>query len=119
MKNLSPEINIPYIFALVLVFLTEPKNALPYIELSIGILFLCWLIIDLTKKIKSPDLNLLLGFCFLPFGEIYLQLVQPSRLNHNIFHNTILVLYNIKQCPAEFCSNHLQRLESCNLLRLQ
>jgi len=39
-----------YIFAVVLVFLNEPKNALTYIGLSIGILFLCWLIIDLTKK---------------------------------------------------------------------
>ena len=47
-----------YIFALVLVFLNEPQNALPYIGLSIGILFLCWLIIDLTKKIKFQDIEI-------------------------------------------------------------
>ncbi len=47
-----------YIFAVVLVFLNEPENALPYIGLSIGILFLCWLIIDLTKKIKVQDIEI-------------------------------------------------------------
>ncbi len=47
-----------YIFAVVLVFLNEPENALPYIGLSIGILFLCWLVIDLTKKIKVQDIEI-------------------------------------------------------------
>ena len=57
-----------YIFAVVLVFLNEPENALTYMGLSIGILFLCWLIIDLTKKItiqdikiKKPGLELIVG----------------------------------------------------------
>ncbi len=61
-----------YIFALVLVFLNDPKNALPYMGLSIGLLFLCWLIIDLTKKIKisdieikRPGLELILGLLIL------------------------------------------------------
>lgn len=61
-----------YIFAVVLVFFNEPENALPYIGLSIGILFLCWLIIDLTKKmkvqdieIKRPGLELIVGLLIL------------------------------------------------------
>ena len=61
-----------YIFALVLVFLNEPENALTYMGLSIGILFLCWLIIDLTKKIKiknieikRPSLELIVGLLIL------------------------------------------------------
>jgi len=61
-----------YIFALVLVCLNEPKNALTYIGLSTGILFLCWLIIDLTKrieiqdiKIKRPGLELIVGLLIL------------------------------------------------------
>ena len=47
-----------YIFAVVLVFLNEPDNALTYIGLSIGILFLCWWIIDLTKKITIQDIKI-------------------------------------------------------------
>jgi membrane protease YdiL (CAAX protease family) len=47
-----------YIFAFVLVSLNEPKNALTYMGLSTGILFLCWLIIDLTKKIKIQDIKI-------------------------------------------------------------
>lgn len=61
-----------YIFAVVLVILNEPENALSYIGLSIGILFLCWLIIDLTKKIrvqefkiKRPGLELIFGLLIL------------------------------------------------------
>jgi len=47
-----------YIFALVLVFLNEPQNALTYMGLSIGILFLCWWIVDLTKKITIQDIKI-------------------------------------------------------------
>jgi len=47
-----------YIFAVVLTLLNEPENALPYIGLSIGILFLCWWIIDLTKKIKIQEIKI-------------------------------------------------------------
>jgi len=61
-----------YIFAVVLVFLNEPENALTYIGLSIGILFLCWWIIDLTKKItiqdikiKRPGFELIIGLLIL------------------------------------------------------
>ena len=61
-----------YIFAVVLVFLNEPKNALPYIGLSTGILFLCWWIVDLTKKItiqdikiKRPGFELIIGLLIL------------------------------------------------------
>ncbi len=61
-----------YIFALVLVFLNEPENALTYIGLSIGILFLCWWIVDLTKKItiqdikiKRPGFELIIGLLIL------------------------------------------------------
>ena len=61
-----------YIFAVVLVFKNEPENALTYIGLSIGILFLCWWIIDLTKKItiqdikiKKPGFELIVGLLIL------------------------------------------------------
>jgi len=47
-----------YIFAVVLTLLNEPENALTYIGLSIGILFLCWWIIDLTKKIKIQEIKI-------------------------------------------------------------
>ncbi len=60
-----------YIFAVVLVFINEPNNALSYIGLSTGILFLCWWIIDLTKKItiqdikiKKPGFELIIGLLF-------------------------------------------------------
>jgi len=63
---------VVYVFAVVLAFLNEQKNALAYIGLSIGMLFLCWLIIDLTKKIeiqdikiKKPGLELIVGLLFL------------------------------------------------------
>lgn len=61
-----------YIFAVVLVLLNEPENALTYIGLSTGILFLCWWIIDLTKKItiqdikiKKPGFELMIGLLIL------------------------------------------------------
>jgi len=47
-----------YIFAVVLTLLNEPENALAYIGLSTGILFLCWWIIDLTKKITIQDIEI-------------------------------------------------------------
>lgn len=72
-----------YIFAVVLTFLNEQGNALVYIGLSIGILFLCWWIIDLTKtikiqdiEIKRPGLELIIGLLiliiwdFLPLPKI-------------------------------------------------
>jgi len=69
-----------YIFAVVLTLLNEPENALVYIGLSIGILFLCWLIIDLTKKmiiqdieIKRPGLELIVGLLILVIWD-YLPL---------------------------------------------
>ena len=61
-----------YIFAVVLVFLNEPENALTYMGLSVALLFLCWWIIDLTKKItiqdikiKKPGLELIIGLLIL------------------------------------------------------
>ena len=73
-----------YIFAVVLVFLNEPQNALTYIGLSIGILFLCWWIIDLTKKIKiqdieikRPGLELIVGLLFLIIlGNLLLPIID-------------------------------------------
>jgi len=63
---------VVYVFAVVLTLINEPENALPYIGLSIGMLFLCWLIIDLTKKmkiqdikIKKPGLELIVGLLIL------------------------------------------------------
>ncbi len=47
-----------YIFAVVLTLLNEPENALAYIGLSIGMFFLCWLVVDLTKKIKVRDIEI-------------------------------------------------------------
>jgi membrane protease YdiL (CAAX protease family) len=73
---------VVYIFALVFVFLNEPKNTLPYIGLSTGILFLCWLVIDLTKKIKvrvieikRPGLELIIGLLILVIWD-YLPLPE-------------------------------------------
>jgi membrane protease YdiL (CAAX protease family) len=61
-----------YIFAVVLTLLNEPENALAYIGLSVASLFLCWWIIDLTKKItiqdikiNRPGLELIVGFLIL------------------------------------------------------
>lgn len=61
-----------YIFAVVLTLLNEPENALAYIGLSVSLLFLCWWIIDLTKKITiqdikidRPGLELVVGFLIL------------------------------------------------------
>ncbi|MEA3500685.1 MAG: CPBP family intramembrane glutamate endopeptidase, partial [Candidatus Marinimicrobia bacterium] len=61
-----------YIFAVVLTLLNEPENALAYIGLSVALLFLCWWIIDLTKKItiqdikiKRPGLELIVGLLIL------------------------------------------------------
>ena len=73
-----------YIFAVVLVFLNEPKNALTYMGLSIGLLFLCWWIIDLTKKItiqdikiKKPGLELIVGILFLIiWGNLHLPIIS-------------------------------------------
>ncbi|MCK4421360.1 CPBP family intramembrane metalloprotease [candidate division WOR-3 bacterium] len=61
-----------YIFAAVLIFSNEPKNAFPYIGLSIGLLFLCWLIIDLTKKIKIQDIKIKRPWLELIFGLLIL-----------------------------------------------
>ena len=73
-----------YIFAVVLVFLNEPKNALTYMGLSIGLLFLCWWIIDLTKKItiqdikiKKPGLELIAGLLFfIIWGNLFLPIIN-------------------------------------------
>jgi len=69
---------VVYFFALLLILLKHPLNALLYIGLSIGILFLCWLIIDITKKIKvsyfeikRPDVELFVGLLILLIWDIY------------------------------------------------
>lgn len=66
-----------YILAVVLVLLNEPGNALAYVGLSIGILFLCWLVIQLTKRIEvdeveigRPGLELLAGLLILVVWDL-------------------------------------------------
>jgi len=42
-----------YISAVVIVLLKDPSNALAFIGMSGGILFLTWLVIEITKKNSS------------------------------------------------------------------
>ncbi|MFQ6093181.1 MAG: lysostaphin resistance A-like protein [bacterium] len=47
-----------YISALVMVVWKDPSNALAFIGMSIGMLFLIWLIIEITKKVQAPDFEI-------------------------------------------------------------
>lgn len=85
-----------YIFAVVIVLLKDPSNALAFIGMSMGMLFLTWLIIEITKKVQAPDfeirkpgwelvfgLLILVVWDFAPLRYLYLSMVDG--LSHLIF----------------------------------
>ncbi len=47
-----------YNFAVVIVLLKDPSNALAFIGMSGGMLFLIWLVIEITKKIQVQDFEI-------------------------------------------------------------
>jgi len=72
-----------YIFAIVLVLLNKPQSALLYIGLSIGIVFLCWLVVELTTKmkiqsinIKQPGFELIVGIIILAIWHYFPNMIK-------------------------------------------
>jgi membrane protease YdiL (CAAX protease family) len=57
-----------FVFAVVLSMLSDPSQGLVYIGISTGIVFLVWLIFDVTKKMQVADIQVRKPWLELAFG---------------------------------------------------
>lgn len=69
-----------YIYAVVSVLLKDPSNALAFVGMSIGSLFLIWLIIEITKKVQAPDFEIKRPGWELAFGLLIIVILDFAPL---------------------------------------
>lgn len=69
-----------YISAVVTVLLKDPSNALAFIGMSIGLLFLIWLIIEITKKVQALDFEIKKPGWELAFGLLIIVIWEFAPL---------------------------------------